>query len=128
MGNKGFAITGIIYTLFILFLMILVTVITGLSSLQKMMINSTEKFETAFEGKEIDSNELTTINTTGTAPYTGKYLFRVTNNMGVTINDCVAYLAKDTNLNDEQLILSPAECNIDISKKELMAVYSLEES
>lgn len=125
MNNRGFAITGIIYTLFILFLMILLTVITGLNSFQKLIINSTENFATTFEGREIELTELIKIKESGIAPYSGKYHFKITTTSGTTFNNCFSYLTKGTNFNDK-VIFSPNECNNDISQLELTAIYSFE--
>lgn len=127
MGNKGFAITGIIYTLLILFLLILIVVIAGLSNTQKLLINSTENFETSFTGKEITSQEVEAINNTKIAKYTGKYVFKVTNNQKETIQDCVLYIKKGTKFNEEKILLTPQKCNVNVVEKKLIAIYSLEE-
>ena len=126
MNNKGFAITGIIYTLLILFLMILLTVITGLNSFQKLIINSTESFETTFKGNKLEKTQIVTINTTKVAPYTGKYIFKITNSTGTTLENCIAYLTKRTTIDINTITLSPIECNQNVSNIELTAVYSFE--
>ena len=77
MGNKGFAITGIIYTLFILFLMILLTVLAGLSSYQRLMINSIISLEDSFEGEKMSKLELDNINNSKKAMYLGKYIYNM---------------------------------------------------
>lgn len=131
MNNKGFAITGIIYTLFILFLMILLTVLTGLSSYQKLMINSTRSLENSFEGEEIGDDpsnlyyDFDDIEEYKKAYYLGKYVFKIDeNNDGVINNldtidtECSVYLKKDTLFYDNTnefsangIKLSPQICN-----------------
>lgn len=124
MNNKGFAITGIIYTLFVLFLMILLSVLSGLSSFQKLVINSTSSLETSFEGKEISTNKLNEIKANGIAPYMGKYIFK---KPGTTL-ECSSYLDKGTVLDLEIITLFPNECATYASDSfELIKVYSFEE-
>jgi len=124
MNNKGFAITGIIYTLFILFLMILLTVLSSLNSFQRLIVNSTETLETSFEGKKISDEELKEIKTSRIAPYIGKYIFNTLNTDGDTIV-CSSYINKNTNFNDS--IFFPNECNDYKSSLELIEAYNFEE-
>lgn len=122
MNNKGFAITGIIYTLLILFLMILITVLAGLRASQKLMINSTEIFETSFEGESVD---ITNTKSTGIASHSGKYIFITTSPSGNQIT-CSTYLSKGTNIT-KGVILSPKDCNdYDVSLDSLSEIYSFE--
>ena len=133
MNNKGFAITGIIYTLFVLFLLILLSVLSGLSSFQKLMINSTEIFETSYEGTKIDDTEVEEIKIDGIATYTGKYIFDMT--ITETTIKCSAYLYKDTNFksafneSSKTIFLSPVDCNnysYDYNNLDLKEIYSFE--
>ena len=39
MNNKGFAITGILYTIFILFIMILLSILSGLNTRKNILEN-----------------------------------------------------------------------------------------
>lgn len=141
MNNKGFAITGIIYTLFILFLMILLTVLTGLSSYQRLMINSTRSLENSFEGEKIDDDpSIDNIKDNGYAKYLGKYIFRIDENGDGEIDDndtmeCSTYLKKGTMFNGDNTTksfsksiakLSPNDCNDYDVKMELVRVYSFE--
>ena len=52
-GNDGFAITGILYTLFALFLMVLFSVLAGLSSRKNMLEKTTSALNESYVGKEI---------------------------------------------------------------------------
>ena len=131
MNNKGFAITGIIYTLFVMFLMILLSVLSGLSSLQRLMINSNENLEDAFKGVTVIQEEILEMNKPNNrkAKYFGKYIFEVTGPNSTTIQ-CSTYLEKGTNFQDESITYSPSDCNkyiyeygTDISLK---TVYSFE--
>ena len=85
MNNKGFAITGIIYTLFILFLMILLTVLAGLSSYQRLMVNSTRSLENSFEGEQMTDDDVTNIKNSGVASVSGKYVFKLDNGLNVQL-------------------------------------------
>ena len=123
MNNKGFAITGIIYTLLILFLMILLAVLSLMRSYNRLMINSTSSFETSFKGEEI--TDITTIKETGITPYMGKYIFNVTDNDN-NIIECSSYLDKGINIYNDDITLSPSICNTYINSIELIKVYSFE--
>ena len=136
MNNKGFAITGIIYTLFILFLMILLTVLTGLSSYQRLMINSTRSLENSFEGEKIvddpstNNDKFDNIKNNGYAKYLGKYVFELANGI-----ECSTYLKKGTYFKEYKNAesfsknvakLSPYDCNHYNKNMELIKVYSFE--
>ena len=109
MNNKGFAITGIIYTLFIIFLLILLSVLSGVSSFQRLMINSVDYFESSFKGVKIeksggfiDKNEALVL---------GKYIFKMygkddCNNDGFIDDDvdCFAYLNKGNEFNRSNVV------------------------
>lgn len=83
LNNKGFAITGILYTVFILFLMILLSVLSGLNikrqSLEKNMENIKEEIEETCESFE---------ETIGTETYITKYSGKYT----IKINDMDDYI------------------------------------
>ena len=137
MDNKGFAITGIIYTLFILFLLILLTVLTGLNSYQRLMVNSTKSLEDDFDGEEVAVKDALENNKT---KYLGKYIFKVDNNNDDVIDEtdtieCSAYLNKGVNFSsyttandfsDNIANLSPQICNTLENKMKLIRVYSFE--
>ena len=100
MNNKGFAITGIIYTLFIIFLMVLLSVLSGLRSYQRLMINSIGGLENSFEGIKLkgSSYEDNAIGVDGIVNYSGKYVFESGG------NKCTTYLEKGTKLNTTDTI------------------------
>lgn len=126
MNNKGFAITGIIYTLFVMFLMILLSVLSGLSSLQRLMINSNESLENTFKGNQVSSTQIENMKLNGEANCFGKYIFEVIgpDNKKIT---CSTYLNKGTKFQDENIIYSPSNCNEYEIEMELVEAYSFEE-
>ena len=75
LGNNGFAITGILYTIFILFLMILLSVLGGLNTKRQLLEKNIEdinnKIEQKCESKDISlsNNIVTTVS--------GKYIIDV---------------------------------------------------
>ena len=87
LNNKGFAITGILYTLFILFILLMFSILNGLQSKKQMLENSTVKLEESFKSKDVtnDSNiGITKALEEGKALTTGKYLFEInTNNIPI---------------------------------------------
>lgn len=123
MNSKGFAITGIIYTLFVLFLMISLSVLSGLNSVQRLMVNSTGVLESSFDGIKISSEELVEINAQGIAPYYGKYIFNARYANGGRIV-CTSYLSKGAKFSEA--VFFPSQC-INTSSKELIELYSFEE-
>ena len=123
MDNKGFAISGIIYTLCILFLIILLTTISGLNLLQKLKVNSVQNFEEVFKGRKMESEEFLYLNEFKVAPVTGKYVFQVTKVDEEVINECVAYLKRETNIISDYPTFFPNECNEGISSIRLVEIY-----
>ena len=117
MNNKGFAIGGILYSLFILFLLILVSVLGGLQSKKNSLMKSMASFERGITG-----NEITEVNGLVEAPVDGKYQFSLLSNNEVK---CYAYLKKGTNLNDITFVSD--SCNQDNSVKKLEKIISFEE-
>ena len=131
LNNKGFAITGILYTLFILFLLILVSVLGGLSAKKNLLEQSIISQEDIFLGKKIplteavvekENPEDNTIDKITLV--SGKYIFQV-NGSG----KCVAYLKKGINLTKDKITYIPNDYNnndYDMNF-ELIEVYSFEE-
>ena len=101
LDNKGFAITGILYTLFILFILLMFSILNGLQSKKQMLEKSTEKLETSYKLKDVtnDSNVgITKAIEQGKALITGKYTFEVnTNNMPIQgLNQTSGYVTAET--------------------------------
>lgn len=125
MNNKGFAITGILYTLFVLFLLVLVSVLTGLSARKNSLERSTQGLEESFSGSiEHSSEYITLANQAHIAPVDGKYQFKL--NDGELEHTCYAYLKKGTDLTSN-ITLIPNDCNHYSYEKELTKIYSFEE-
>lgn len=124
MNNKGFAITGIIYTLFLLFLTILLSVLSVLNRYQTLMVNSTKDIEVSYEGIYINKNNL--IKDLEITEDKGKYIFDVELTDGTIINNCYSYLDKGINLNIDNINMSPSKCNNNIKNKKLTSIYIFE--
>ena len=92
MNNKGFAITGILYTVFILFLMTLLAILSGLNTRLKLMQKSIVSFENDYAQTDnlIITNKNENLTFRQNALYTGKYVFQETT--GNTI--CTSYIRK----------------------------------
>ena len=102
MNNKGFAITGILYTLLILFLLIFASFLGELRTRNRFLEKSIESFEDSYIGiKKNDGIE------NDLAKYTGKYEFKDTAN-GTT---CYSYLKKGTIINTKELKYTTETCN-----------------
>lgn len=71
MNNKGFAITSILYTIFVLFLLILISILFALNNQNNLMRKSIESLEDDY----IKPAELNNIESVTTAQCTGKYIF-----------------------------------------------------
>ena len=124
MNNKGFAITGIIYTLFLLFLTILLSVLSVLNRYQTLMVNSTKDIEVSYEGIYTNKNNL--IKDLEITEDKGKYIFDVELTDGTIINNCYSYLDKGINLNIDNINMSPSKCNNNIKNKKLTSIYIFE--
>ncbi len=76
LNNKGFAITGILYTLLVIFLLVLVFSLQILRSNKNMREKSTENLEKIYDGTTEKQDDLIQkISENGKAPVTGKYIF-----------------------------------------------------
>ena len=87
MNNKGFAITGILYTIFILFIMTLLAILSGLNTRTKILKKSIEEFEkdNNYTITEATNEQIASMNTTKEAAFDGKYIFD---------QNCEVYLKK----------------------------------
>lgn len=117
MNNKGFAIGGILYSLFILFMLILVSVLGGLQSKKNSLMKTMASFEDGITGSEI-----TKVDSLIEAPVDGKYQFILSNNSEVK---CYAYLKKGTKFANITYI--PDSCNKNNSAKKLEKIINFEE-
>ena len=95
LGNNGFAITGILYTIFILFLMILLSVLGGLNTKRQLLEKNIEdinnKIEQKCESKDISlsNNIVTTV--------TGMYVIKV------NVYQFTTYISKGKQLTNKYL-------------------------
>ena len=87
MNNKGFAITGILYTVFILFIMTMFAILAGLNTRLKLMQKSVMSFEDDYVCNNVE-NQAYNI---GYAWDDGKYFFS---------DECIAYLKKGAKFDD----------------------------
>lgn len=130
MNNKGFAITGILYTIFTLFMLILSAILANISFKRSTLSLSTTELEDDFSLVEIENlNDGYIKDATGTysAKYDGKYIFLLTyieKEEGTTNTvTCSTYLKKGENIPLENIkasgvnnpaenfTLIPADCN-----------------
>lgn len=127
MNNKGFAITGILYTLLILFLMILLSVLSGMRANKNMLEQSIASLEDDFEGVPLSSDKVEQVRINKMASVNGKYEFSVSF-PGGDKHTCYAYLAKNTII-DENIVFTRQDCNsysFNSSDLELKQIYSFE--
>ncbi len=95
LGNKGFAITGILYTIFILFLMILLSVLGGLNTKRQLLEKNIEDINSDIEAKceskniSLSNNIITTVS--------GKYIIDVNGYQFTT------YISKGKQLTNDYL-------------------------
>ena len=118
MNNKGFAITGILYTLFILFTAILIAILSALSYKKGILEKTTTKLENTYE---LDNNNIVESccdQTNRIANYSGKYIFSLEYVIDGTsyTGKCSAYLNKfdliPENIDpSSSFILTPNDCN-----------------
>ncbi len=126
MNNKGFAITGILYTLLILFLTVMVSVLAGLRSKKNMLEQSIIPLEDSFKGTKLSTNQVQQAKNSKVAPVDGKYEFLVTF-LDSDTRTCYAYLTKNTKI-DDNIIFTRKECNeYSSTTSNLQQIYSFEE-
>lgn len=124
MNNKGFAITGILYTMFVMFVMILLSILAVVSYkkgiLEKTILGLEDSFEYTKEVNNIKNNAYETIGGVTKTKITGKYEFDLnTNNTSIGTVKCVGYLKKgqiiptqmDPANKTEGFTLIPNDCN-----------------
>ena len=91
LNNKGFAITGILYTVFIVFLLIMLSVLSLLRIKKNMLEKSLEVLEGSFDGKKMDIEAIKNFNSgssedKGKINNTGKYIFYVNGDFEETVS------------------------------------------
>lgn len=98
MNNKGFAITGILYTIFILFIMVLLSILAGLNTRKDLLEKSIMSFEDDY--KILEENKVVDISGyNNTALVTGKYVFGSSISNGDALI-CTKYLKKGDSLEE----------------------------
>lgn len=117
LGNRGFAITGILYTLFILFLLILLSVLGSVRSRKNMLEKSTELVEESYQGIKVDAAQVSLIREQKKALVKGKYVFELQFSDSSKVW-CYAYLNKEEEIvagKDDQgrrrITFVPNDCN-----------------
>jgi len=118
MNNKGFAITGILYTIFALFILLIFAALTNLSFKRQVLATSVAKMEEelAMELLETEEAPYETINNSNYAKYDGKYVFELSytfeEKQHTTV--CTAYLKKGDEIPQEvgdDFFLIPNDCS-----------------
>lgn len=92
MNNKGFAITGILYTLFVMFLMILVSVLGAISYKKFVLEKTVSGEEESFSLVKVEN--VSSAYKERNAVYKGKYVFEANILNETETLRCVAYLDK----------------------------------
>lgn len=109
LNNKGFAITGILYTLLVIFLISLISLLSELNTRKKIMEKSVETMEDKYEfircGNKTTSQE---------APETGKYIFLKNS---ASEERCYTYIPKGASINPNKLQYTTASCNEETDKE-----------
>lgn len=128
MNNKGFAITGILYTLLILFTMILLSVLATMSvkktTLEKTIIGLEDSYKLKDLGEiktETSSDKVLALDGTvllnNRIPLiSGKYEFILKTGTSIETVKCVTYLKKGQKIPlytgpDQEELFSPRDCN-----------------
>lgn len=113
LDNKGFAISGMLYTLFALFLIIMFSILAMSNFKRNILIKTTENLEESYTLEEITDISECIDDKKSTTKITGKYVF-ITNIAGMD-KTCSAYLKKETvipnNIEDANFSLIPEDCN-----------------
>ena len=107
-GNKGFAITGILYTLFVLFLIILFSILGTMSYKSAMLEKTVLGLAEDLSLKKVDDISKGITNNK-TANFDGKYVFE-RKLLGNSLK-CSTYLKKGAELSKDNLTFIPNDCN-----------------
>ena len=104
LNHKGFAITGILYTVLIVFLLVLVSILGGLQARKMMLENSLIGLEESYVGDDSHSDQyVVEAKTRGMAPVTGKYIFEVQVTGDTKTYTCSSYLVKNMLIDYHQM-------------------------
>ena len=117
LNNKGFAISGMLYTLFALFLIIMFSILAMSNFKRNILIKTTENLEESYTLKEITDVDKYIDVATLTTRITGKYVFKA--KIAGMDKTCSAYLKKGVKIpefislesHDENFRLIPEDCN-----------------
>ena len=103
MNNKGFAITGILYTVFILFIMVLLSMLSGLNQRMRILEKSIEIYNDSYKALNNSENastcDVSKMNNQQIAACTGKYIFGIKNDNTI----CITYLKKGTRFTSDKI-------------------------
>ena len=112
LDNRGFAITGILYTLFTLFILILFSILSGLQVKKQMLEKNTEKLEESYKGRNVTEDNKIGISQAqreNKALVKGKYVFQLSN---ASKNiQCYTYLNEGDPLTVNDITFVPSDCN-----------------
>lgn len=136
LNDKGFAITGILYSLLVMFLCILAFVLSGLRSNRTMLERSFVYFRDMYSGKlRNDLIDIINDDPNRTVPVSGKYVFIL--HSGNYDKECVSYLNRGDAIN-QYIDFIPNDCNLysyvysfesegnEVNVMELKEIYSFE--
>ncbi len=123
MNNKGFAITGILYTIFILFIMTLLAILSGLNTRLKIMQKSIMSFDDDYvQVNNVITSSGENLAFRQNALYTGKYVFQsITDSNKV----CISYIRRGKVFKTISFINDDTNCKDLYSKNQLAlkAIY-----
>ena len=111
MNNKGFAITGILYSLLVLFLLLLATTLNIMTSNSKYYKKSIESLNKTFDIAKSTHHIVSSNNpriSNYVVKYTGKYIFE-----NETGTKCIVYLKKGVTIDINNITFTSSECNED---------------
>lgn len=142
LNNKGFAISGMLYTLFALFLIIMFSILAMSNFKRNVLIKTTENLRESYTLKEVSIDRVFKNDETRVINISGKYIFE-TRILGVD-KICTAYLKKGVKIPEnitsgsyyENFSLIPEDCNeynstiflddtetVEVNKMVLKSVY-----
>lgn len=140
LNNKGFAITGILYSLYALFLIILLSVLSSLKVRKNIIEDQTAVLEESYKGTLIsNASAIDEVMTKKEATRAGKYIFELILENDSNHTKCYSYLKKGDKLHNSndttKMTFIPLDCNnYEYSFEEdssrfmkLVGIYSFEE-